>query len=273
MWRIWITILAGALGCTGKDPEPTLLDTLGPPDPTDGIETGFEGGYIDASFFAVIGRFAYDPELQRHVPFAKPGEGIGPMEVSVLIMDGSVAQNGVNEDNSCEVTLQVGSPQPDAPWVAGSEAWTGFDVPAGSPVDDRCRFYGLPGEFQGDAGSHVSKWGWGVGLSALTLLVEEELRNTMEASEWGALEPYILGGMGFSDIFIGSTAASEAGVTSHGYASAFEVDGNFQIAVSGTGNPIPVPSEGIDQEVGVARAYYEVQLGPFGPASLLTGEP
>jgi hypothetical protein len=273
MRALGMTILAGVLGCSGKDPEPSIQDTLDPPDPTLPVETGFEGGYIDAAYFSVIGRFAYDPELQRSVPFAKPGQGIGPMEVAVLLMDSTVSQSGPNEQNSCEVILEIDAPQADAPWVAGAGAWTGFDVPAGFTVNDRCRFYGLPGEFQGDAGSHISKWDWGVGLGALTLVMEEQLRNVMEPSEWGALEPYILGGLGFSPIFLGSTVASEAGVTSTGYATAFEVDGNFQIATSGTGNPIPLPSEGIDQEVGVARAYYEVQLGPFGPGSILTGEP
>jgi hypothetical protein len=272
MRQLQLTILAGALGCSGKSAEPPIQDTLEPPSNDTIVETGFEGGYIDAAYFTVIGRFAYDPELQRHVPFAKPGGGIGPMEVAILIMDTSVAQNGINEDNSCEVILEVGDPQPEAPWVAASGSWTGFDVPAGSPVDDRCRFYGLPGDFQGDAGKHVSKWSWGVGLAELTLVMEEQLRLSMAPSEWGALENYILGGRGVSSVFSGSTVVTGYGVSSTGYATAFQVDGNFQIAQSGTGNPIPVPSEGIDQEIGVARAYYEVQLGPFGPASLLTGE-
>ena len=271
-WAVTLCGGMGALGCTDKE-SPPPLDTIDPPETTPPIETALEGGYVDAAYFLVMARFAYDPDLGMHVGFAEPGEGLSPMQLSVLFLDSPVATNGVTPDNSCEVTLEIEAPQGQAPWVEAAGAFTGFDVPGDSRVRDRCRGYRLPGDFQGEVGSHVAKWRWGIGVGELDEVVEEQLRQTLPASEWATLEDYILGAVGSSNLFASGGVGTPEGLTTQGYGTAFEVDGNFEISVSGTGNPLPIPAANIDQEVGVARAFYEVQLGPFEPGTFLATEP
>lgn len=264
--------LAVAAGCSGKDPilaPPVTTDDDSPPI----IETGLEGGAVDASFFSVLARFAYDPATGMHTSFAEPGSGLSPVSFDVLLIDGSALYDGPNEQNSCSVTLEMDTPQPVAAWVETQSAYTGFDVPPSATVRDRCKAYILPSEFEADAGSHIAKWRWGIGIGVLDEAVEAQLRKTLPASQWSALESYILGAVGWSDAFTGSTMATGDGFVTQGYGTAFEVDGNFEIALSGTGNPLPILSESVVLEEGVARAYYEVQLGPFGPGTFLAQDP
>src|SRR5687768_8037344 len=105
-WAMGWLSACGALGCTGKEPLKPI-DSLEPPEPTTTIETGLDGGYIDATYFLVVGRFAYDPELAKHVGFAPPGQGLSPMQLSVVIMDSTAATEGLNDQTSCTVTLEI----------------------------------------------------------------------------------------------------------------------------------------------------------------------
>lgn len=261
----WMAL--AVIGCSGGDSDEDPIEPpVEPPDDTSApIDTAPEGSNIDAGYFLITARFAWDPETGLHQPFAEVGEGLTPIQVTVTLIDTSFA-GALTDENSCTVTLEVAEPLPTASWVVANEAWTGFDVPATRTVRDTCQFYGLPNEFGGDPALHVGKWQYGAGVGPLDPDVGEQIRLGLPPSEWDALEPYIIGGFLSSNLF-------EGGITKKGFALGFEVDGNFEIVVDGVGNAEPIPGAAIDQEVGVARGYYEVTSALFEPGSTLTNEP
>lgn len=261
--------LVGAIGCSGGD-DGTLVPKDDPTDTEDTptTDTGPEGGFVDAAYFAIVARFGWDEDLERHVGFAEPGTGLQPMELEVVLMDTSVTNGIVDETNTCSVRFRFDASLPKADWVEPHGAWTGLDLPRDAEVVDGCRFYGLPGEFVGDAAAAIGSWSWGVGVGPLSQTVGETLQNSLPASEWAALQPYAVGGVVMSNLFAGSDL-SEDGFVDAGFALGYEVDGNFEIVVGGTGNPQPIQKEFVNQPVGVATGVYEVQLGPFTPGTLL----
>lgn len=267
MARGWFLVLGLAACSGGGDPTaPTdggTTETDPPPE-----DTGPEGGFVDAAYFAIVARFGWDEGLARHVNFAEPGTGLQPLELEVVLMDTSVSTGGMDETNHCSVRFLFDGPLPKADWVEPYGAWTGLDVPAGAEVRDGCRFYGLPGEFLGDAAAAVRGWSWGVGVGPLSRTVGETLENSLPASEWAALQPYAVGGVVMSSLFAGSEL-SEDGFVDAGFSLGYEVDGNFEIVVGGTGNPQPIRQEFVNQPIGVATGVYEVQVGPFTPGTLL----
>lgn len=269
---VWFAFFAVACGGDGGPDTivPRDTETIDRPDPPPTTtETGVEGSFVDATYYSVTARFGFDPDTQQHVPYAENGEGFSPVQLAVTLIDSSAALDGVlTAENSCEVVLEVDGSMPVASWVAGQAGWVGFDVPAGATVRDRCKNYGLPGAFA-DSSTVVSQWSWGVGIGELSELARETLEQTLPASQWSALEPYAAGAIGHGTGF--TTGYGGEAVTS-GFARAYQVDGNFEIVVGGTGDPEPIPVEQIHLETGVARAYYEVTLGPF-LAVALTQQP
>jgi hypothetical protein len=272
----WLRLLAvGVLGCKGEDPPDDIVplddgsesEDTAPPT----VETGIEGTYLDARYFAVTARFAYDPDTNTHLSFAESGQGPSPIQLGVTIIDSSVESRGVvDEQNSCSVTLDIDGALPVASWVTTNGGWTGFDVPTATTVRDTCRFYGLPDAYGGDAGAQVAKWRFGVGVAPLDPDVADLVRSNRTPSEWAALEPYLVGGLLTSNLFGSGTATGDA--VALGVVLGYEVDGNFEIVVDGVGNPEPIPKAEVQQVVGVARGYYEATFGQFD-GLLLTGEP
>ena len=78
----------------------------------------------------------------------------------------------------------IDEPQPIASWVDTHGVWTGFDVPANATVRDQCEFYGLPGEFQSDAGAAVSYFHDNDVLGGTG-----ELKSVLTDGVWGTPEP------------------------------------------------------------------------------------
>jgi hypothetical protein len=265
------TLLA-ALGCHGGDPTDTGTSSIVPPGDDDDsgpttTDTGGGGGtFIDATYVAIVAKFGFDPDTQQAVPYAENGEGLSNPELDVILIDSDAALEGVTDENSCTVALKAAQPMPIAPWVAAHGAWVGFDWPADAEIVDRCRSYGLPGEFGGDAGAQVAKWTWGLGVGPLSDIVRKTLADTLPPAQWAALQPYAVGSAGLSPFF--AAAYGGDGFSDQGYAVADQVDGNFEIVVGGTGDPIPLAAEDVPQDPGVARGYYEVDLGPFLGANL-----
>lgn len=273
----WVAALAAVLaGCSGHggddaivppgDDDDDTTDTEPPP-----VDTAPDGVYLDAAYFAILGRFAYDPAVGL-TSFVEPGGAPSPLEVTVMILDSSAVSTGIlDETTSCTVTMTVDPPVAEAAWVASHGAWVGFDAPSDAPVRDNCQFYGFPSEFHGDMAAQVRNWTWGVGVGPLDPYVESKLRLELPASEWAGIEPYVIGGAASSNLFTTGTTTAVDGYTDLGFAMAYQVDGNFEIAVGGTGNPLPIPSSDVhtEDQPGVALGYYEVQLGLYGPASAM----
>lgn len=262
-------------GCSGNDGDGTISPPTTPTIPEDTsapIDTSPAELAVDAAYFLVTARFAFDATTQQHVEFADPGTGLQPLQLAVTLMDTSIAYTGVlDATNSCEVVLEFPGPKPIASWVAANGAWIGLDVPGDATVRDGCRDYILPSSFAGDPAAAVSQWSWGIGVGPLDEDVEEQLRYALPASEWAALEPYIVGGALVSPLFA-STSGGD-GLTTAGFSLAYEVDGNFEIEVGGTGNAIPIPKEDVQGTTTggtVATGYYEVAMGPFTPGAALT---
>lgn len=273
-------LLAGLLwlcACSG-DPEITSTDQpIVPPGGDDDTvelptaDTVIDGSFIDATYFVVLAQFAYDEDNQQFTSYAHPDEGLLPMSVSVLLVDSSVALTGViDASNSCFVAMELDGTVPNAPWVADTEAWAGFDVPSSATVRDNCQFYGLPSEWEGDVASHVTKWSWAMGVGPL----DDSTRNTLEqqlpASEWAALQPFVVGGVSVSDLFSLTGIAEADGYVGLGIGLGFEVDDSFQIEIGGTGNYQPIESQFINAPGGIATGYYEIEVGLFEPATVLT---
>ncbi|MEZ4241896.1 MAG: hypothetical protein R3F59_38255 [Myxococcota bacterium] len=271
-----------AAGCSGDGggKEPIVPkgdddDIVGDDDDTTPLDTAPEGQFLDATGFLVTARFAFDPDNGLHVPYAEPGAGLSPVSLTVTIIDSAALYGGepLDDRTSCNVTLEADGSVPVAPWVATTGAWTGFDLPAGATVRDTCRFYGLPSGFGGDAGGHVAKWTWGIGVAALPEAVATQIRQSVPPSEWAALEAYLVGAVLRTDVLTGMGATTD-GQTDAGYTLGYEVDGNFEIEAGGTGGYRPILGDDISAGLaGVARGYYEVQLGVFGPGELLTRDP
>jgi hypothetical protein len=262
------------LACSGGQAEVdgTIVPLGDDDDDSVRIETGLEGTSVDAAFFAIVAAFAYDEENERFASYAHPDVGLVPMSLTVLLIDSSFMDTGVlDESNSCGVTLSFDGPRENAPWVEPNFGWAGVDVPADATVRDACRFYGVPPDFQGDVAKHVTKWTWGMGIGPLAEDTRQILIDSLPASEWAALEPYAVGAS-LNSSFLASSGLSESGFYGEGYGIGYEVDGNFQLVLGGTGNPQPIGKEFINMPGGIATGYYESQF-LFQPGSALTNEP
>jgi hypothetical protein len=261
--------------CGGSDDDPTDTDGTEIPEDTSAEETGTTSPdvAIDGAFFGVTGIFAFDDATDQHVPYVVAGGGPAPLSILVTLYDSSVQYSGIVDDTTtCTVSLEHDGSLPIAAWVEAHGAWAGFDLPRGATVRDGCRgVFGLPPEFAGDVGAAVAQWSWGVGVGPIDPYVEEEISGSISPSEWAALEPNLVGGVIISPLFAAATTATTAsdGFSNSGFSLGYEVDGNFEIVVGGTGEPNPLPKEVIDSETGVATGYYEVYLGPWtGTAAL-----
>ncbi|HHO53420.1 MAG TPA: hypothetical protein ENK18_21755 [Deltaproteobacteria bacterium] len=272
-------LLAGLLllcACSGDGgPSNTTVDGIVPP-VDDGIDvptadTVIGGSFIDATYFLVTARFAYDESSQQFSSYAHPDDGLQPMSVSVLLVDSDAALTGtVDATNSCFVTMELEGSVSNAPWVEEQEAWAGFDLPAGTTVRDNCRSYGLPSEWGGDVASHVTKWRWSVGVGPLNDETRSTLEQQLPASEWAALQPFVVGGVTLSDLFSLTGLAGDDGYLDLGIGLGFEVDSSFQIEIGGTGNYLPIEAQSINAPGGIATGYYEIEVGLFEPATVLT---
>jgi hypothetical protein len=270
-----LTVLASCSGGSSdgdiipRDSDPTIEP---PPDDT-GTDTGttIDGGSIDATFWAVTGRFVFDQESVLHTTYAVPGEGLKPLSIEFMLIDSSWLVNPVlNDTTRCLVRFEWETPTGIADWVEPHFAWTGMDMPPAATVDDQCsKFFGLPAEWNGDAASHLSDWTWGVGVGPLDELVEDTLRNVLDESQFAALEPYLVGGTLDSSFLVGSTL-SEDGFTDSGIALGYAVDSNFEVEIGGTGSLVPISNAYVNQDPGVFTGYYEVQMGPYTNAVQLT---
>jgi hypothetical protein len=117
--------------------------------------------------------------------------------------------------------------------------------------------------------AHVRNWSWGLGVAPLARKVEDGLRNSLAASEWDALEPYIVGGAISGSIF-GTDEGGAPNYLNVGFSLAYEVDVSFVLAENALGDPIPVGSELVWDGTTVGTGYYEIQVGFFDQPSLLT---
>lgn len=270
--------LLGLCACSGKgDDGNTRTDgvitnpiTDDQPDlPT--ADTVIDGSYIDATYFLVLSRFAYDEENEQFLSYAHPDEGLISMSLTILLVDSDVVNTGViDSSNSCFVTMEFDGPLSNAAWVEETDAWAGFDLPSGATVRDNCQFYGLPALWEGDVASHVTKWSWSAGAGPLDDDTRATLEQQLPASEWAALQPFVFGGAFASDLFTLTGIAGDDGYANLGIGLAFEIDGNFQIEVGGTGSFEPIDSQFVNAPGGIATGYYEVEVGLFEPASILT---
>ncbi|MBX2796671.1 MAG: hypothetical protein KTR31_03345 [Myxococcales bacterium] len=266
-------LLVLTAACSGGDAPPVLTpqdDITRPPPVVETGDTGEEpGGRIDAAGAAIFGFFAYDESTQRFVNYGHPDFGLIPSSLEVVFLDSSTATDPVDETNSCRVRLELTSPTPNADWVKEElTAWAGFDVPDDANLVDGCANYSLPSEFGGDVGFHVAKWPWGLGLSPITDETVEALEGGLPPSEWAALQPFAVGGSLVNPLF----AKGGSDYTEGGFVLGFEVDGNFQIVLGGTGNPEPILKELINTPDGVATAYYEANYG-IAPGTAFTFDP
>jgi hypothetical protein len=274
-----MVVVLGLLGaCSGDNSdddgvEPIDSPPVEPPPDDTGTDTGLDidGGSIDASFWAVTGRFVFDQDTATHVSYAYPGVGLVSMSLEFMLIDSSFLVNPVLDDSTrCLVIFEWDTPEPIAGWVTPHFAWTGLDMPDDVVVHDQCsEFFGLPGEWNGDAAGHLQDWSWGVGITELDPLVEDTLRNQLEESQWSALEPYIVGGAINSNFFTGSDL-SDDGYTASGFAVGYEVDSNNEVVIGGTGSPEPLPKAYINSDPGVITGYYEVTMGPYTGGPELT---
>lgn len=268
-----------AVACTGSTSDTSPPTILPPPDTDSSTTTDTttttdslpEGGFIDGTFLAIYGRFAYDPTLGKGVEFAWPGEGYSPLQLEFQLFDSDAIYVGVNETNSCSVFLEFPGPVAAAPWVAKQGAWFGVDVPADATVRNLCQNFGFPSQFEGNVVGQITKWSWGAGISEMSILMRKTLQNSLPDSEWAALQAYAVGGLLKSSIFLLEDEPSE--FSDFGYGLAYTVDGNFQVDISGAGNTIPIPAEDVPQEDAVARAFYEVSFGLFNGLALTNEVP
>lgn len=264
-------------GSGGDTDGPDITDDTDPP--IDHTGEDIERYSVDGAFWTVTARFAYDDANDRHVSYVEPNGGPTPISLAFTIIDSEVAQSGVlDETTSCTVTLESDGPLPMAPWVElnGELLWTGFDLPANPTVHDGCKhYYGLPSEIRDNVGPSIAQWSWGVGVGVLTDDLAQLLEAQLAPSEWAALKDYVIGGALVSPLFADATAdTGDAGdgVSFAAYALGYEVDGNFEVVVGGTGTPNPLSYAVVGAaETGVATGYYEVSSAIYTNAAVLGG--
>jgi hypothetical protein len=270
------TALLLLVACSGSGPVVTEPPVVPRPEPTTDSGTTettdpIGGTFIDATYMAMIVRFGFDPVLGKAVEYANPGEGFSPLQLEVLLIDGAAPYVGLNDQNTCSVVLEFPGPIGEATWTKTYNAWFGFDVPAAPTVTDYCQYYSLPSIFQGDVAAQVTKWTWGAGVGQLSELMSETLENSLPDSEWAALQDYAVGGVLASNLF--QLGDPPADFSDFGYGVAYEVDGNFEINLTGAGNPIAILADDVEQDVGIARAYYELQFGLFNGSAITAPVP
>ena len=207
---------------------------------------------IDAAWFTMQGIAAYDSDEEEFVGTVE-GNGLPAQPVGILftIWDSSGAR-------ACQVLLSpAAGTAPPAEWTEGTSAVVGFELlPGETEVIDGCVDAQLPLEFNGDAGSAIAKWTWGLGIGEIDEDLASELEAGMSASEWDALKPLLAGATLYSDfLLVTLQSAIFERATARGYA----LDKEGAIFVGGTGELTNVPVEDLivsDDELG--RAYYEI---------------
>jgi hypothetical protein len=273
-----ISVVCALCGCTGDggETDDTIqpADDVEPPDDTGTTpeDTGpdIEGGDIDASYWAVTGRFVFDQDTTQHISYAVPEVGLVSMSLEFMLIDSSWLVTQVLDDTTrCLVTFEWDTPRPIAGWVEPHTAWTGLDMPTDATVRDQCsEFFSLNNEWEDDAAANLLDWGWAVGITELDPTVEDTVRNSISPSEWSAIEPYIVGGALFSNFFAG-TDLSDDGYTASGFTLGFSVDSNFEVEVDGIGSPKPLSNAYVNSDPGVITGMYEVRMGPYTGGTLL----
>jgi hypothetical protein len=255
--------------CSPDDPARPPTDD-DPVDHTGGApdDTAPERRSLDAIYWGLSARFAVDGSTGRAVSFGDRDTGRQPIGFTVTLLSADALTLGITEDTSCTATFEADGPLEPAAWATDNGGWTGFEFPTDGTVRDSCRFYGLPAEFVGELAPHVQQWSWGMALGPLSETVEDALRAQLPASEWDALDPYVVGAAAWSDLFAQGTGAT--GYMDAGYGLGFEVDASFVLAESGIGDPLPLPSELVWSGKAVGTGYYEVQVGFFDQPTLLT---
>jgi hypothetical protein len=264
--------LLGLLACSKPDPTDGPTDTDGEPTTTDSgptpEDTAPEGTSLSPVYWGLTARFAIDGAAGRAVSFGDRDLGRLPIAFTVTLLSEDALTLGVTDETSCSATFETDGPLAAATWPADQGSWIGFDLPTDGTVHDTCRFYGLPAEYVGELAPHVARWRWGVAIGPLSITVEDALRAQLPASEWDALEPYVVGAGVSSDLFAQSTGAS--GWIDAGYGLGYEVDASFVLAESALGDPVPLPSAAVWDGTTVGTGYYEVQIGIFDQPSALT---
>ena len=81
------------------------------------------------------------------------------------------------------------------------------------------------------------------------------------------IEPYLIGGGGFTDALAG--VLNDEGYLL-GYGQALEADDNFGIVVDATGYAVELSAGSTWDGKSPARAVYIMGTSPFGPADLIT---
>lgn len=271
---MWTTMLL--LACSGPDPGPKGDDggpTHDSAPPVD--DTAPDGVSLEVAYWAVSAAFAIDGASGAAGSFGDREGGLTPMSFTVTLLTLDSLYQGVTDTNSCSATFLMDGPVPQAAWAVDEGAWAAFDLPLDGEVQDRCRFYSLPGVFAGELAPHVRRWSWGVGVLSLSEEVEGVIREQLPPSEWDAIAPYVFGAGVRSDLFGGGTSAT--GWVGDGYGLAFQVDANQVVVEDALGNPVPLDRELVWSDGGagytIGSGYYEVQIGVFDQPDALTFAP
>ncbi len=265
-------LILSMIGC-GSDSEPevnapppgTIPDLTDPTEKTTEEPTPCEGN-MSPDFFALRAFFGYDEKNERFSNYALPEVGLVPITYAVTYID-SV------ELRSCDIIWQVDTRQPNAAWVEEQSAWAGMDLPDDAVVFDGCEGCDFPPIFtDGEPPEtgvvyHTTKWDWGFGVGPLNETVQKQTQASMSPAEWSALEPFLVGGAIFTNLFEGSELSKD-GYTDFARAIGYEVDGNFQLDLDGAGNTKPIDKDLVNAPGGIATGYYEVELVLTNPVAL-----
>ncbi len=241
-------------------------DVSGDDDDTGTDTTPYSDLSIDAAVLTMLGAFAYDETTNMVVPFEDPNYGPQPITISILISDSSVQTSGVNAANTCTVTLSTNTPQPLIP-VDGIGAWWGFEMPADADVTTEC-YAELPAEWGGDPAAHVTAWTWGFAIDALDPTTSAQLESQVNPADWPQLEPYLIGGGGFTDALVG-VLNDEGYLIGYGQALAADADFGVIAGTSGYAEQLLATDVWDEKTQSPARGIYLMGSGSVGPANLI----
>lgn len=259
--------LALMIACGGGTAPSDNVITTPPtlPDPTDttNTDTGTEPvdlGPFNPDLFELNAWFAFDDKIQRFSNYAIPDQGLAPVAFGITFYD-------IARQKGCRIVFEIDGRPEVAPWTEKKGAWVALDVPADATVVNGCEGYRFPDVFEDQAEGvlfHVAKWEWGFGVGPLDSAAAKSAENGMTPSQWAATEPFLVGGLFYSDTLAGSDIADAEGYSNTAVSIGFAVDGNFQLDTDSAGNLKPIQRELVNTPNGVATGYYEVSL-------LLTG--
>lgn len=241
-------------------------DVSGDDDDDDDSTTPYSDLSIDAAVLTMVGAFAYDETTNMVVPFEDPNYGLQPISISILISDSSVQTSGVTAANTCTVTLSTNTPQPLIA-VDDIGAWWGFEMPSDADVTTEC-YAELPAEWGGDPAPHVTAWSWGFVIDSLDPTISAQLESQVSPADWPQLEPYLMGGGGFTDALVG--VLNDDGYLI-GYGQALAADDDFAVVAgtSGYAEQILAVDAWDEKTLTPARGIYLMGSGSVGPANLI----